>query len=589
MLRLRIHYKITLVFILLVTCLFIGTFIHLKHNIKEFTYQHIREDMIRKTSLARAFLEGAARGTDLSDLADEISRHLQLRVTIIDAAGAVLGDSDVAQKDLPAMENHLYRQEVQDALASGYGESRRFSTSVKQDFLYMAMPYQRGSGQGFMRLALPLDEIGAVSKRLNSVLIFSFIIAFVFSVLGFYAASFVISKPITAIAQGARRIAAGNFDGRIFVPGNDEIGDLARAFNDMAQQIRERINEAAMGTSQLEAVFSSMVEGVLVVDSDGTIFLMNQALRGLLNIDGDPIGRRPLEVVANADIQEMIACVESGQKPGCCQEVLFSLPENRVIKVQSAPVRLKDGQISGVVLVFHDMTELRRLENIRKEFVANVSHELRTPAASIKGYAETLLDGALDDPDNARDFVRIMAEDADRLAKLIEDLLDLSAIESGKMSRDVTECGLGAVLHKAVESLGAQARAAGVTVKVKQIDDVQVKGDELGLYRMFLNLIENAVKYNREDGRVDIETRLVDSGVEIRVQDTGIGIPEEDIPRIFERFYRVDKARSRQLGGTGLGLAIVKHIVQAHGGSVSVESVLGQGSVFIVILPANPA
>ncbi len=589
MIQLRLHHKITLSFVLIITCLFLGIFVHIKQNIRQFTYQNIRAHMLQKTSLAKAFVERAQFGMDLNDLADQIGRDLRLRVTIIDEGGSVKGDSDVGRQDIFGMENHLDRQEIQGSLRAEYGESRRFSTSVKQDFLYMATRYRRGNEQGFVRLAIPLDEIAAVSQRVSRILIISFIFAFIFSVVASYLASLLISKRIEMITKGAHRIASGNFDNRIFVSGNDEIGDLAKTFNEMAEQIRDRLNEIAVGKLQLEAVFSSMSEGVLVVDGGGRIFLMNQALRSLLKIDHDPIGKRPLEVIRNADIQDMITRIESGEDQGSSQEISFFAPEQRVIRVQSAPVRKIEGGPSGAVLVFHDITELRRLENIRKEFVANVSHELRTPAASIKGYAETLIDGALDDKENAADFVRIISEEADRLAKLIEDLLDLSSIESGKMLKIFSQCRLDTILNKAIMSIQGQAKGLKINIQVHGPKEIVIKGDELGLYRMFLNLVENAVKYNKENGRVDIFINQQNDTVEVQIQDTGIGIPEEDLPRIFERFYRVDKARSRQLGGTGLGLAIVKHIVQAHGGNVSVESVLDQGSKFTVILPLSNA
>jgi len=290
-------------------------------------------------------------------------------------------------------------------------------------------------------------------------------------------------------------------------------------------------------------------------------------------------------VIRNADIAEMIARTQSGQENGYSQELEFLVPDQRMMQVQSAPIR-QDDKVSGVVLVFHDITELRRLENIRKEFVANVSHELRTPVASIKGYAETLIDGALHDQDNAEDFVRIILSDAQRLAKLIEDLLDLSSIESGKLMRELTPCSLRSVLDRVLEGVYMQSSARNIAITVTGLDhDVVVKGDDLGLFRLFLNLIENAVKYNNDGGFVRVEVAPSEMMVEIKVIDSGIGIPPEDISRIFERFYRVDKAHSRQMGGTGLGLSIVKHIVQSHGGTVFVESVLNQGSVFTVSLP----
>lgn len=585
MIQFRIHHKIALIFIFIIACLLTGTFLYLNKSFQQYTYESIRQDLAQKVSLARAFVEKSPKNIDPDRMADEISDNLQLRVTIIDDQGVVRGDSDFDQNGIDALENHLYRPEVQNALNMDYGESRRFSTSTQQDFLYIATKCEKNGFNGFVRLALSLEEIAVVSRRVNRILVASFLFAFILFVVASYLASLLISRPIETIAQGARRIAAGNFDNRIFVAGYDEISDLARAFNEMAQHIKDYINNVEVGKLQLEAVFSSMTEGVLVVDEHGKIFLMNHALRVLLNIIGDPIGKRPIELIRNAEIQEMIADVQFGESHGSLKEIEFLVPDQRIMHVQSMPIK-REGKVSGVVVVFHDITELRRLENIRKEFVANVSHELRTPVASIKGYAETLIDGALKDKATAEDFTRIILTDAERLAKLIEDLLDLSSIESGNMLKEVSECPLPSLLDRVLESIQVQANAKNVQIRVSGLDDkIIIKGHELSLFRLFLNLIENAVKYNKENGRVDIELKPSGQMVEIKIKDTGIGISDQDLPRIFERFYRVDKAHSRQLGGTGLGLSIVKHIVQAHGGTIFVKSTLGEGSVFVVNLP----
>ncbi|MEW5895606.1 MAG: two-component system histidine kinase PnpS [Candidatus Omnitrophota bacterium] len=579
----KIHNKIAVVFIIVIAFVLFGTFLVLNHTFQQEGYQTIRKDLYRKVSLAKTFVERMPLKTNPQWIADQISRDLQLRVTIIDGEGQVLADSGVEQ---PAeLENHLYRPEIQEAVEAGYGESRRFSTSKQEDFLYIAAKYEDGGAKGFVRLALPLRETNLVARKVNYFLGLSFLPAFLLAVVAAYLASVWISRPIKKIAWSARRIAAGNFDSRIFAARKDEIGDLASAFNEMAGQVRERISEVALGKSQLEAVFLSMSEGVLVLDEHGKIFLMNQALRRLLNITEDPIGKRPLEAIRNVSIQEMIVEVQKNGKVAS-EGIEFLVPEQRLMQVQAAPIK-REGKISGVVLVFHDITELRRLENIRKEFVSNVSHELRTPVASIKGYAETLVDGALNDKENAGDFIRIILANAERLAKLIEDLLDLSALESGRMSRDFAACSLKTILKRVLENVRALARVQKIDISVEGLeDDIFVKGDEMGLFRLFLNLTENAVKYNKEQGRVDIIIKSLGEMVEIKVRDTGIGIPEKDIPRVFERFYRVDKAHSRQVGGTGLGLSIVKHLVQVHHGTVFLESVLDEGSCFTVQLPS---
>lgn len=582
---LRIHAKITLLFVFILALLLCGTFLYVNRSFQHYVYENIRSDLKQKVLLARAFVEQGFDRVDPDRIADQIAENLDLRVTMIDDEGKVTGDSDFSGDSLGQLENHFNRPEIRQAAQASYGESRRFSTSTQKDFLYVATPYQTSGDRGFVRLALPLQEISMVSTRIKKILAVSFAFAFLLSVIVAYFASVLISRPIEKITAGARRIADGNFNSRIFVSGHDEIAVLAGTVNDMAEQIREKIADVELGRSQLEAVFSSMAEGVLVVDGDEKIFLMNKALRSLLGIVEDPMGKRPIEIIRNADIQEMIARSQSQEGLALSREIAFFVPDQKIMRVQSAPIFRYNG-VAGAVLVFHDITELRRLENVRKEFVANVSHELRTPVASIKGYAETLLEGALRDPANAEDFVRIISSEAERLAKLIEDLLDLSAIESGKMIKDFSHCPLAPVLNQVLENIRVQARVRDVQVQVTGLEDsMAVSGDELGLFRMFFNLLENAVKYNKEHGRIDVDFNMLGTHIEIKIKDTGVGIPEKDIPRIFERFYRVDKAHSRQIGGTGLGLSIVKHIVQAHNGTIAVQSVPGEGSLFTITLP----
>jgi two-component system phosphate regulon sensor histidine kinase PhoR len=314
---------------------------------------------------------------------------------------------------------------------------------------------------------------------------------------------------------------------------------------------------------------------------------MNQTLKDFLKIVQDPVGRRLLEVIRNIEIEEMADQVLGLQKSVEAKEITLLLPEERVLWVHAAPV-IREKEIDGAVLVFHDITELRRLEKVRQDFVANVSHELRTPVSTIKGYAETLLDGALEDKANARDFVQIIHTDSEHLTKIVNDLLDLSSVESGKMKMTFTFCSLYDVIDRVINTLRSNAVEKSVLVFHKIPRNFpNVWADETCLAQIFLNLIENAIKYNNLKGSVTVSAREDHGRIVVDVTDTGIGIPEEDLPRIFERFYRVDKARSRQLGGTGLGLSIVKHMVQAIDGEVSVQSVLEEGSTFTISLPKS--
>ena len=397
--------------------------------------------------------------------------------------------------------------------------------------------------------------------------------------------SSVVFPPVRDIAFWAKSIAAGDFSKKVAIPTQDEMGALAEAMNYMSQRVQGRMEEFIADKSRLEAVFLSMFDGVMVIDQSGEIVLMNQTLKEFLQVDTEVTGKKPLEVIRNIDIQELAQRVLTSHSRLESREITLLLPEERVLLAHATPV-LRADTIDGAVLVFHDITQLRQLEKVRQDFVANVSHELRTPVSTIRGYAETLLEGALEDKAHAREFLRIIYDDAERLSKLINDLLDLSRIESGKMKLALEECSLEAVVDKVLTGMDKEARKNSVTLK-KDIPRrlVKIRIDEAAIAQVLFNLVENAIKYNNAGGSVTISARETDRGVEVSVTDTGIGIPQEDIPRIFERFYRVDKARSRELGGTGLGLSIVKHIVQAHHGEVMVESALDKGSTFRFILP----
>ena len=397
--------------------------------------------------------------------------------------------------------------------------------------------------------------------------------------------SLFIPRLLREIGAWARSFADGDFSRRISLSARDEMEELADSLNSMSRQIQARMEESIADKSRLEAVFLSMFDGVMVIDQSGGIVLMNQSLKEFLQVDSTVTGKKPLEVIRNIDIQELAQRVLTSHSRLESREITLLLPEERVLLAHATPV-LRAGAVDGAVLVFHDITELRRLEKVRQDFVANVSHELRTPVSTIRGYAETLLEGALEDKAHAREFLRIIYDDAGRLTKLINDLLDLSRIESGKMKLALEECSLEAVVDKVLTGMDKEARKNSVTLK-KEVPPrlSKIRIDEAAIAQVLLNLVENAVKYNNAGGGVTIGARETPRSIEVSVSDTGIGIPQEDIPRIFERFYRVDKARSRDLGGTGLGLSIVKHIIQSHHGEVFVESRLDGGSTFRFTLP----
>jgi two-component system phosphate regulon sensor histidine kinase PhoR len=584
-LRLNIQYKITIIFVLLFAVVLLGTYLYLDKVLIENTYQRIKTNLLKETVLTTIIfqkeIKAGAYGNELDLIANEVGESLGLRVTLIGLDGTVIGDSDLDAEEIAGVENHLYRPEVQEALLTGTGESMRFSTTVQKNMLYIA----KKMNKGVVRLSIPLSEIEFISSRLKRTLSISIFMAFLFAMIASFLTSVLISNPLKSMSELAKKIAAGNFSEKVLINSNDEIGDLAKSFNDMSEQIRSRIDEIITGKSRFEAVLLNMFDGVMVVDSKGIILLMNPSLMSALMVSDNPAGKKPVEVLRNVDVQEMTDSVLKLSEGVESREITLLLDGEKTFFVHGTPV-LRAGSTEGAVLVFHDITELRRLENIRKDFVANVSHELRTPVANIQGYAETLLEGALDEKKHAEEFIRIIHSGADRLAKLIEDLLSLSGIESGKVIAKPKPCSIHPIIKKVVSGLERQAKEKGINIEVSIPDDVpQIMADEMRISQVLLNLIDNAIKYSDKDSNVNIAVFNEAECVKVSVNDNGIGIPEKDLPRIFERFYRVDKARSRELGGTGLGLSIVKHIIQEHGGDVSVESTIGKGSRFTFTVP----
>jgi len=590
-LRLSLHLKITVLFILIIAVILSAVYFYLEYNLRNNTLQRIRGNLFKQTDLVRFILEKYPEDIfwsgDIDTAADEISSRLKVRVSIIDSKGKVVGDSDLDKEDLKDLENHKDRPEIRAAFSSGTGESIRFSRTLKEDLLYFAAFFDQAEFQGVVRLSLPLSEIRTVSDRLKKILLFSLLFAFILALSISAGVSYFISRPVKEAAWVARSIAHGDFSRKVPSGANDELGDLARSINHMSGQIKARIEEVNTNRSRLETVLASMVEGVMVVDSKGVILLMNQALQDLFSLKEDPAGRRPLEVIRNIKMQEIAENAYSLKEGTKKYELSLFVPEEKILLINVSPLR-QDSLAAGAVLVFHDITELRRLEKVRRDFVANASHELRTPIASIKGYAETLLEGALEDKKNARDFLKIIYDDSERLSRLITDLLDLSRIESVPSVIKTKPCDLKPLVEKAGAGLKKQAEKKGLALKIDLPSDLpRVRIDQSQIIEVLLNLIDNAIKYTEPGGEIVISAREEEKTVKIEVKDTGIGIPEKHLSRIFERFYRVDKARSRALGGTGLGLSIVKHIIQSHGGEVFVRSIPGRGSVFSFILPVS--
>ncbi len=584
MMRIKLHWKMTIVFCLLGAVLLAAAYAYLNPRLKAFIEKDIEDNIRRELFLCRELL---APG-DLKDadaLAGRMGLSLGLRVTIIAPDGKVLGDSDIESADLAGIENHLDRPEVQQAIREGFGHSRRYSYTLKKYMMYSAVLLGEKPPAPVLRLVIPVSSITEFEAKMQKILVVALAAVFLLSLVLSVMVSSAVTRPVSRISSTARSISEGDLSARALVSSDDEIGDLAKTLNHMADEIRAKIDSIASGEAKLEAVLSSMVEGVIVTDEKGAILIANPSARKMFFIDTAPEGKAPLEVIRNSSVQDIVdRIIRKGQKVAS-EEMQLSRPDERSVIVSAAAV-MKEGELSGALLVFHDITELRRLERMRQDFVANVSHELRTPLSSIKGYSETLMDGGVTQQKQQKEFLGIIYRESDRLAKLIDDLLDLSRIESGKMAMALMPADLLPAVKRASAILEKQAAVKSIRITVDiPAGTPRILADESRLSQVILNLLDNAVKYTPEGGEVRISAVPDGAFVRVDVSDTGAGIPETDIPRIFERFYRVDKARSRELGGTGLGLSIVKHIVQAHGGQVWVKSAPGDGSTFSFTIP----
>ncbi|MBW1613195.1 MAG: HAMP domain-containing protein, partial [Deltaproteobacteria bacterium] len=513
-----------------------------------------------------------------------LGREINTRLTIINPEGMVLGDSE---ENPQKMENHSDRPEIKEAIKGRIGKSSRYSTTLKKDMMYLALPIKDDAYRviGAVRVSIPLDELENRVGQIYRIIGWGGLLAVTISLGISFALARRVSRPISQMAQAAKMISKGDLSRRIREDSRDEIGDLAYSFNRMSEELQRQMGDLAREVSEKEALLSSMIEGVLAIDRDEHVILINQAAQRMLELGpDDALGKFHWEVIRNSEINNLFKEVLKTKEQKEVKLQIGPLDE-RAFMVYAAPIRAWGGNILGVVAVFHDVTEIRRLEKVRMEFVANVSHELRTPLTSIKGFVETLKRGAIDERENAVNFLDIIERHTDRLNQLIIDLLDLSRVETGKKKMDFQPRKVEELINRAVSHFMEISNKNRPKIKYNIPSDLpMVLADEEGIETVLKNLLDNAVKYTPKRGEINITSTDKDDYIEIAVVDNGIGIPSRDLPRIFERFYCVDKARSRELGGTGLGLSIVKHIIEAHGGTVGVESEVGEGSRFTFTL-----
>jgi len=524
--------------------------------------------------------------SEVQEIAKQLGRSTGARVTVMAPHGFVLGDSERSWDDLLKMDNHIEREEMQTALKGGVGSSIRYSRTLRKEMLYVALPIRITEApevMGVIRVALPLIKVHqALALVKRPILMGSGVGIFFVVLVGVFLGRYV-NRRVRTMARAAARYARGDLSQRISIETNDELDMLASSMNKMATALKERIAEIEEERAKAEAILDNMAEGAIAVDSDRRVQIVNPSAEKMFGISEKEARNKSLmEVVRAEKLHQMMEEVMLG-KSVVNGEVELVHHANRVLRANAVGITQEGGHIRGV-LVLHDVSEIRRLERMRQEFVANVSHELKTPLTSIKGFIETLLAGASRDPQRAERFLKLMQEDADRLKRLIDDILDLAGIESKDRPLRSSVLVLADEVRKVAEGLEQQLAEKQIDFKM-ELDVPPVVADPDKLRQVLINLLENGIKFNRERGQLKVSACALGAHVNVIVEDSGIGIPSEEVSRIFERFYRVDKARSRKMGGTGLGLSIVKHIIEAHGGEVSCESVLGHGSRFIFSLP----
>ncbi len=507
-----------------------------------------------------------------------------LRVTVIARDGTVLADSAESDEQLASLENHAQRPEIRAAMQQATGFSVRRSTTTGQEYVYAARRLTISDGRLFtLRLAMPLKQLAELRTRLATVALWALAAALAAMMAVSLWFDRYLFQPLVRLIRGAQLLAAGRYDHRLQLPKNRQLAPLAEALNRLAKRVRDQITAVETERDHFHKILSAMPEGVLVVTAEGRVDLANPAFRALFNIDREVRGLTPLEITGLPDLARVAEASLHGEQQPTVEVDLAGGQHHSLLIAGSAL-----GEGGGTVVVVRDTTAASQLAATRRDFVANVSHELRTPLAAIRGYAETLSDGALSDADHAHRFVDRILAHCSRLQALLNDLLTLSRLESSAKFKTEEPVDIAALATRAVETISCTAVQRKVGIQTHWSEVPTILGDEDSLERLFLNLLENAVKYNREEGRVDLSIQPFADAIEIQIRDTGLGIPAEALPRLFERFYRVDKGRARAEGGTGLGLAIVKHIVQLHGGTVEVESAEGIYTLFRVRLPRQP-
>jgi len=543
----------------------------------------IAQDLEIRARLVARQVESAPASSDWQAVAEELGRSALSRATLIGADGTVLGDSEVARENLAGVENHGARPEIVEALRSGRGVATRNSATIHHDLLYLAVPVA-SSPVRVIRLAQSLAPIETAVARAQHLLWVGALLALASAAILSSIGSHLASKSIRTLRTTAVAML-DDLSVRTRMRGDDEVGALAEALDLLAENLSRTVQKLASERDRLAGILETMAEGVLLTEPGGKVALANTSLRSMVGASGQLVGKDPIEAIRNDELAEIIGAVAQSQKPVTGEVELVGIVPRRVL-VRAAPLTLRGNH--GVVAVLSDVTELRRLESMRRDFVANVSHELRTPIAAIRAAAETLEGGAMSDPAAAKDFIGMISRQSERLHELVEDLLELSRIEAQKLDLKPSSIELTELIDHMIGLYALSASRRGVELVAGPCPrGLMLVADRRALEQILSNLVDNAIKYATPRTIVTLSATVRSGEIQLAVADTGPGIAAKHLPRLFERFYRVDRGRSRDVGGTGLGLSIVKHLTEALRGHVMVESVPGVGSTFTIQFPAD--
>jgi len=576
-----IQWRITISFILVVIIIMGILGAYLVNSTRNSQLNNLRSQLENEARItAEASLPGFLSPDEPSDidaLAKKLGMEIETRVTIVDLNGTVLGDSE---EDPSVMENHANRPEIMDALAIGVGESTRYSTTLGQKMMYVAVPISyQGEILGVARVSLPLTVVENVARQVTIIIIIAMAVATALVVLAAWVIARITTRPIRRLTAASKRIASGELEQKITIEAKDEVGELTDAFNEMSAKTKELVETISEDRTRLATILDNMTDAVIMIDSEGNISLANRAAENLFNIK-DAKNKPLIEAMRDHEVDELLKlCLKTAGTQTVQYESGMS---KRYLRAIAIPII--HNELTSVLLLLQDLTEMRNLQTTRRDVIGNISHEFRTPLAGIKAMVETLREGAVEDKETAGDFLARIDSEVDRLTQLVAELTELSRIETGKAELRKEPLDLNQLVDEVIAQLSPQAKRQKITITRKSAADLpSVPADRDRVRQVIANLVHNAIKFTPTGGRITITSRALEDSSVVDISDTGIGIPKEDLPRVFERFYKGDKARAGE--GTGMGLAIAKHVVEAHGGNIWVESEEGKGSTFSFSLP----